>query len=613
MESIIQLLPDAIANQIAAGEVVQRPASVVKELLENAVDAGASRIDVHIKDAGKTLIQVSDNGSGMSAQDARMCFERHATSKIKSQKDLFAIRTLGFRGEALSSIAAVAQVRVRSRQREDELGTEVDIEGSEVKNQGPCAMTPGTTFFVKNLFFNVPARRNFLKSNPVETRHILNEFIRVAIPNTDIHFTFTHNTTQVYDLPIGTLQSRLTHLFGKDLNGQLAWLEEASGYVRISGFVGKPGLHRKNRNEQFFFVNNRYIKSNYLNHAVAQAYQQIIPKDSYPFYCVFLEIDPVHVDINIHPTKTEVKFDDERTIYVLLHSLVKRSLGGVHAAPNMDFTDETLKKAIYDSAPKNRDSNLTIGDLRTADRKREPVDPAVWDQLYKREGPAFTPEEPKSEAPLPPSDNVVAQPTLFQTPKAPSKAQAPEFRIFGQWENAYILAEGEGKLYLVNQHRAHQRILYERFLASDGGPKLPSQQLLFPQTFEYSAINYAALQEAQDILNKMGFDMKEFGPNAKIVYGTPAGIPTGQVKDILSQVISDMKTLGTSNVHERRFEGIARAVANRSAISTAKELTMVEMKNMLKDLFQCEVPSFNPSGKPTFKMINSEELQDFFA
>lgn len=618
MESIIQLLPDAIANQIAAGEVVQRPASVVKELLENAVDAGATRIDVFIKDAGKTLIQVTDNGCGMSSQDVRMAFERHATSKIREKDDLFNIRTLGFRGEALASIAAVAQVQLKSRLHDAELGTEISVEGSKLISKEACAAPAGSTFQVKNLFFNVPARRNFLKSNPVETRHILNEFIRVAIPNTGIHFTFKHNTTLVYDLPAGDLAQRLRSLFGKELQGQLRWIEESSGYVSITGFIGKPELHRKNRKEQFFFVNDRFIKSNYLNHAIAQAYEEVIPKDSYPFYCIFLKIDPVHVDINIHPTKTEVKFDDERTIYVLLQSLVKRGLGGVHDAPMFDFTDESLKEAIYQSEPKDADSEVTIGDLRsqrpaartagmgrghTFDQDKSPRPRQEdWDSLYK-------PQESVSQ----PSRTSSPSPTLFEVDSKTAKARQLEIQLVGQYANQYIIAIRENQLMLIQQNRAHQRVLYERFLVARNGPNIASQQLLFPQTFEFPPMDFASLKEAEPILLKLGFEFQELGNQAVIVYGVPAGIANTKTQGILEQVISDMQEVGQSRVFEKLFENIARSVARQSAIAASQHLGSSEMDTLLRDLFQCEAPAYSPSGKPVYRIISQQELADFFA
>jgi DNA mismatch repair protein MutL len=611
MEHLIQLLPDAIANQIAAGEVVQRPASVIKELLENAVDAGATKIDVHIKNAGKTLISVVDNGRGMTAQDARMCFERHATSKIRTQDDLFSIQTLGFRGEALASIAAVAQVRLRTRMAGAELGTETDVEASKFKKQEPVVTPLGSVFEVKNLFFNVPARRNFLKSNPVETRHILNEFVRVALPHPEIHLSLIHNQTEVYQLPEADQQERLIQLFGGELRDKLRVLEEATGYVRISGFIGSPEVYRKNRNEQFFFVNGRYIRSHYLNHAVFTAYESFLPKDSYPFYCIFLEIDPVHVDINIHPTKTEVKFDDEQTLYALLHSVVKRALGEVENAPEFDFTDEELKKAIYGSQPQAR-SESTIGNYKpVVPPSKRTIMPADWKDLYEV---PLTPTPPTSQPPVNSrsGENFHSdQNRLFPRVSA-HKDTIDEQTLLVQHQNRYIISQKGTDLLIIDQALAHQRILFEMFLRSREGSALSSQQLLFPQSLEFSALDYQILREAEGVLTQMGFEIKEFGKHTLIVYGTPAEIGTSKVKDIFDQILADMKTMGKTNVQEKLFEGIARAVAQKSAVTSSQKLSMIEMKNIVNGLFRCEVAAFAPNGKPTFKAINMLELEQYF-
>ncbi|MDX2246742.1 MAG: DNA mismatch repair endonuclease MutL [Bacteroidia bacterium] len=604
MQNLIQLLPDAIANQIAAGEVVQRPASVVKELLENAVDAGASRIELLIKNAGKTLIQVSDNGCGMSAQDARMCFERHATSKIRTQDDLFNIRTLGFRGEALASVAAVAQVRLRTRQHDEELGTEIQIEASEIKSQSPCTTPPGTVFSVKNLFFNVPARRNFLKSNPVEARHVINEFIHVALGNPQVYMSLKHNDTPVYDLPESTLEQRIVELLGQELKGKLKYVEEATGYVKISGYIGDPTIYRKSRGEQFFFINNRFIRSNYLHHAVAMAYQEFIPGDSYPFYCIFLEIDPVHVDINIHPTKTEVKFDDERTLYVLLQSIVKRGLGETHQSPEFDFTDSDIKQSIYNSEPESG-GGLTVGSFSRSRKPDVPGNMMNWDILYGKEEnskKAISGEKPEK------TSRTLG---LFESPSS-TKPVLSEDAVVAQFMHSWILVQKEDQLYLIDQNLAHQRILYEKFLRADKETRLPCQQLLFPQTMEFSPMDFSAFQEAEPVLTRMGFEVKEFGRNTMIFYGMPAGIPPGKLKEIVDQVLNDIRHIGTTRVAERLLEGVAKSVAFRSAVTSSQKLSMLEMKNIASDLFRCDVPGFSPGGKPTFRVITSIELEEYF-
>lgn len=612
MKNIVHVLPDAIANQIAAGEVVQRPASVVKELLENAVDAGATRIDVFIKDAGKALIQVSDNGSGMSAHDARMSFERHATSKIRDPKDLFQIQTLGFRGEALASIAAVAQVKLKTKLTEEELGVEIDIEASAIKRQDPCAMASGTTFQVKNLFFNVPARRNFLKSNTVETRHLMNEFIRVALPNPQIHMSFRHNDTSVFDLAPGTVEDRIVGLLGKEFKGKLSEIEEATGYVKISGFVGSPEIYRKHRGDQFFFVNNRFIKSNYLHHSIANAYQESIPKESHPFYCIFLEIDPVHVDINIHPTKTEVKFDDERTLYALLQSIVKRSLGTVYAAPEFDFSNPELATTFQQDTLKkdNSSSGSSKFSIPSFPPKTTPKS-ADWDSLYAPE--KSSPDRKSISMPEAEMEKIRQnreQHQLWVNEKKRSKIEPDAFMV--QFQQRYILTHQGEQLIIIDQHLAHQRILFEKLLKTDNGEKLPSQQMLFPQTLEFAAVDFIAIREVEDMLINMGFEVKEFGRNSFIVYGTPAEINTGNLKEVFEQIVADVNQMGTTRLREKLFERIARAVAMRTAVTSRHKLSMIEMKNITQDLFACEVPGFAPNGKPTFKSISEVELEEYF-
>ena len=607
MQHLIHVLPDVLANQIAAGEVVQRPASVIKELLENAVDAGASRIDVVIKDAGKTLIQVTDNGSGMSIQDARMAFERHATSKIQNQDDLFNIRTLGFRGEALASIAAVAQVKLKTRLRGEDLGVEIDIEGNQIKRQEACVCPEGSTFLVKNLFFNVPARRNFLKSNPVEARHILQEFIRVAVPNHHVHLTLQHNGTEVYDLHAGDRQQRLVDMFGKDLEGNLRGVEEETGYAAISGYLASPKVYRRQRGEQFFFVNGRYIRHHYLQHAVASAYEEFLPKDSYPFYCLFIDIDPVHVDINIHPTKTEVKFDDERTLYVLLQGIVKRSLGEAEDAPVIDWEDDDLKEAIYGSKPVTQNpppqSSPSTGSASGSGGNR-------IQKLPIRNQPRKEDWEPLFQPPRK-SESAAAIPNLFGEADV-TAGDAERETLMVQWQNRFILTDRGQKLFLIDQHLAHQRILFERFLYTSKGKKLDSQQLLFPQTMEFPAQDFVVIREVEHVLSQMGFEVKEFGTNALIVYGTPSGVATGKVRDIFDRMLEDLQHSGGTRAKDRLFETIARSLAVRAAVTSPHKLSIIEMKNMVEDLFACDSPAFSPGGKPTWKAFQVEELVNFF-
>jgi DNA mismatch repair protein MutL len=597
MRNVIQLLPDALANQIAAGEVVQRPASVVKELMENAVDAGATRIDVYLSDAGRTLIQITDNGSGMSAQDARMAFERHATSKIRQTDDLFRIRTLGFRGEALASIAAVAQVRLRTRLAEEELGIELDIEGSEAKRQTPAAMPPGSTFQVRNLFYNVPARRNFLKSNPVEMRHILSEFIRIALPHPELHFSLSHNDNLIYNLQPSSLKDRLVAAFGQDLSGALLEVEEATGYVQISGLMGSPLIYRRQRGEQFFFVNRRFIKSPSLSHAITTAYQEYIPKETFPFYCIFLEIDPEHVDVNIHPTKTEVKFDDENTIYALLQGAARKSLAELHHVSKENQGSTDLERKIYSSAgAASSGEPITIGKFRP---KGDEDLKTQWDILFKVPQPA-----PESGHKPPRPDLLAAQ--------GGKRAFAPEENFFLQYQGTYILTTREDRLVIIDQHLAHQRVLFEKMLQTQRSSAWSSQQLLFPQTLQYSPGDYLALREVDEVLAQMGFEAKEFGPNTLIIYGAPSGVATSKIQEVFDQILADVKNAGAGATRNRIFEGIARAVALRSAIPGGQRLSVAEMRNLAEDLFRCTAPGYSPNGKPTFKEISPLELEEYF-
>ena len=594
MESIIQLLPDAIANQIAAGEVVQRPASVVKELLENAIDAGARKVDLFIKDAGKTLIQVTDNGCGMSAADARMAFERHATSKIREKDDLFNIRTLGFRGEALASIAAVAQVTLRTRLHDAEIGQEVSIDGGDFKGVEACTSAPGSTFQVKNLFFNVPARRNFLKSNPVETRHILNEFVRVAIPHPELELSFTHNSTEVHKLLPSSQQERLVALFGNELEDKLIEVVEESDYVKLHGFVGDPSLVRKKRGEQFFFVNGRFIKSPYLNHAIAGAYEQLLPKDSYPFYCIFIEIDPVHVDINIHPTKTEVKFDDERTLYVLLQSMVKRGLGGKDQAPVFDFSDEKLRNEIYSDRSKPQvDRPQTIGDFKREQKSTTPKR-EDWEKLYDR-----------------PAPKPASRPSLFGDEiksTAPRQEEEEKLEVLTQLPGGYAIILRREQPLLVHLRRAQQRVFYERFLDAEGGKRIPSQQMLFPQTISFSAGDYLALNEAGESLRRLGFDVQDFGQHSMIVYGAPSGIAPGKIEGILRKLAADIEETGMSRVHEKMHEAVARSVARRASLQKGASMPEPEVLPLMRELFRCEAPAFSPGGKPVYNVIDPSKM-----
>ncbi|RYY15095.1 MAG: DNA mismatch repair endonuclease MutL, partial [Chitinophagaceae bacterium] len=515
MPDIIHLLPDSVANQIAAGEVVQRPASAVKEMLENAIDAGATRIQLIIKDAGKTLIQVIDNGSGMSITDARMCFERHATSKVRKAEDLFAIRTMGFRGEAMASISAIAQVELRTRLHDEEVGTLLQIEGSDVVKQEPVATSAGTSILVKNLFYNTPARRNFLKSNPAEMRHIIDEFHRVVLPNPHISFSLHHDGAEIYRLPSATLKQRLVHLFGNNYNERLIPVEEETTIINLKGFIGKPAYAKKTRGEQYFFVNNRFIKDAYLNHAVLKAYQDLLPDDNFPLYVLFIDIDPSKIDVNVHPTKTEIKYLDEKSIYAIIHAAVKRSLGRFNISPSLDFNQETgFSNMISHKKPEdiippgiafnpdfNPFSNDRPGQSRSysAPAGNRLTNNANWESLYE-----INEQRIPEQATL----AIQEEPDI---PIAESKKQLM------QVHNKYIVSQIKSGVMLIDQQAAHERVLYERFLLHLEDRMGASQQSLFPQTVTLSTNDFELAKSLLDDIKSLGFQVREFGRNTLVI------------------------------------------------------------------------------------------------
>lgn len=617
MPDIISLLPDSVANQIAAGEVIQRPASAVKELLENSIDAESTDIKLFVKDAGRTLIQVIDNGTGMSETDARLCFERHATSKIKSAEDLFFIKTMGFRGEALASIAAVAQVEMKTKRAEDQLGTEIHIEGTVLKSQTQCACLKGTNIAVKNLFFNVPARRNFLKSDSVELRHIVEEFQRVAIPHPEIAFSLHHNHSELFHLAKGTLRQRLVGIFGDNYNPRLVPVEEDTPFVKISGFIGKPEFARKSRGEQFFFVNKRFIRSSYLHHAVQSAYSQLLAPDSFPSYFLNIEINPKEIDVNIHPTKTEIKFKDERAVYAIVRAAVKQSLGKYNIAPTLDFEQET---SIELPQMKPRDEILMNPPKITVNTNYNP----------------FTEEEKKSYRRPVFTANSETSPIKHETKKIneewekmiPSGAEIQtevqsEFTIDEeqngknttyQLHNKYILAHIKTGMIIIDQQAAHERILYEKYYELIDKQKGFSQHQLFPQTLEFSPGDALVIKELHSELQALGFDINEFGKNTFIVHATPADIADKNVFEILEKLIEDYKQSEGEKLklQECRKEIIARAIAKNLCIKTGKALKNEEMNHIVDELFACKMPYSSPSGKPTLITISLEEIEKKF-
>jgi len=616
MSDIIQLLPDAVANQIAAGEVVQRPASAVKELVENAIDAGADKIQLILKDAGKALIHVIDNGCGMSLTDARMSFERHATSKIKKAEDLFAIRTMGFRGEAMASIAAIAQVELKTRRYEDELGTCILIEGSEVLSQEACSANSGTSISIKNLFYNTPARRNFLKSNPVEMRHIIDEFQRVALANPQIFFTMHHDGQEVYHLPASQLKQRIVHLFGNNYNQRLVPVEEDTTIINLHGFVGKPEFARKTRGEQFFFVNNRFIKDAYLNHAVFTAYQELLPDECYPMYVLFIEIDPSKIDINVHPTKTEIKYQDEKSIYAIIRSAVKRSLGRYNITPSLDFDQENSIEHLITPKPfeeivaptiafnpdfnpfaPEKKPNREIPFLRNTGEYRDSPIPQNWDTLYE-----ISKREPSIQHKMHEEANIEVDEQEI--------TKSSERQLF-QIHNRFILSQIKSGFMLISQQAAHERVLYERFLQQLQSHSGVSQQSLFPQSVTLNSSDFELLKELLPDVRALGFDIREFGKNTVVVEGIPADLNNVGEEQLLEQLLEGFKNnLAILKLDKR--DNLARSLARNAAIKSGTKMSLEEMNLLIDQLFACQMPNLALNGKPVISTFTLTELIERF-
>ena len=616
MPDIIGLLPDNIANQIAAGEVIQRPASAVKEMLENAIDAGATQIHLIIKDAGKELIQVNDNGKGMSPIDARLCFERHATSKIKSIDDLFAIRTMGFRGEALASIAAVAQVELKTRTETDEIGTCILIDNSTVRSQEPCQSAVGSSLAVKNLFFNVPARRNFLKTNTVEMRHIVDEFIRVAMANPAIGFQFTNNNNDIFNLEKGKLKQRIIALLGNNLMSKLVPVEEPTDFVQITGFVGTPDISTKTRGNQFFFVNDRFIKSPYLNHAVSQAYRELIGKDEFPLFVLFIDIEPKRVDINVHPTKQEIKFEDDRIIYSFVSSAVKHALSKYSIAPSLDFSlDSSIEHLTAVTQPFSRQTQEhTKGDFLFQSftekgqahflNKKEDV--RHWKDMYKI-------QEQFAGTALPENNQDENRPSAANTydVKIETEQQTAflkeEFTpSYTQINLSYIVVSTKTGFLLVDQQLAHQRILYERFEQVTSTP-ISIQKCLLPQTFELPPSDAILLLGMLPDLLELGYEVEEFGKNSFILRGIPADVKQGNEISSIEKILEAFKH-ASSDVRLDKRERLIRTLAMQRAIQHGKKLSEREMERLMQDLFVCEQPQLSPTGKKVFAKLSSHDI-----
>lgn len=612
MSDIIKLLPDNIANQIAAGEVVQRPASVVKELLENSIDAGATDVKLIVKDSGKALVQVVDNGLGMSHIDARMCFERHATSKIRSADDLFAIKTMGFRGEAMASIAAVGQVELKSRRAEDELGVMIQIEASEVKKQEPVSTPVGTSTCVKNLFFNVPARRNFLKSNAVEMRHIVDEFQRVALANPQVAMSLYQNDLEMYQLPAGKLSKRVVGIFGKKYQDQMAACEEETDLLKVYGYVGKPEFARKTRGEQFFFVNNRFIKSNYLNHAVMTAFESLLPEGSYPFYTLFIEIDPKHIDINVHPTKTEIKFDDERTVYAVVRAAVRQALGTHNIAPAIDFSQDVNFANFAprpEPAERTSHSDRDYSQFRTFEKKQNT---SHWEKLYEGLKTEISQQEESNRQmeihPEAQSTITLGSAANVQGSQAP--VVKPEKSYF-QIHKKYIATQVKSGLMLIAQQPAHERILYEKFLNQISRRSGASQQALFPQTLKLNSADFNLIHDIQEELNAIGFEFSDFGNNSIVINGVPADLKTVNEKVLFEGFIEQFK-LNQAELSISNDENIARAIAKRSALKVGSTLNAEEMSSIIDQLFACQSPNYSPDGRKTTFILELDKIDQFF-
>ena len=588
---IIKLLPDSVANQIAAGEVIQRPASVVKELIENAIDAGATQVDLIVKDAGRTIISVIDNGCGMSETDARLCFERHATSKIKCADDLFKIRTMGFRGEALASIAAVAQVELSTRRKEDEVGTKIKIEGSKVTEQMPKPMSTGTNFTVKNLFFNVPARRNFLKSNDAELRHINEEFFRITMMNPEVGFTFTSNDKELFHLYPGTLKQRIVGLFGRDYESKVLPVNQVTESVTINCFIVKPEFSKKTRGEQYFFVNRRFIKHAYLHHAVESAYKELIPQDCFPGYFIDIQIDPKEIDINIHPTKTEVNFIDVKLIYAIMHSAVRKAIGQHNLAPMLDFDV-------------NPNLGIDFGDASRIDRPI--IEPKV------EFNPSYNPfkinpihhQQQNWRIAYDDSEDTVSENRVEPVQNISEEQKS----LFIQLQQSFIVTSVKSGLLVIDQHLAHERILYEKYLKEIELNVEASQQELFPQHISLNINDASLLKEMKPELEKVGFRLEPLNQTTFIINGTPVDSKGSDAVALIEKILDSYKTNLTEKQLDKKLN-LARSMASQMAVKAGQTLNSVEMQDLVDRLFGCAVAEVSPSGKKIFTIINAEELK----
>lgn len=612
MPNLIHLLPTHIANQIAAGEVIQRPASAVKELLENAVDAGATVIKLVLEDAGKALVQVIDNGKGMNSEDALQAFERHATSKISAIDDLYKIRTMGFRGEALASIAAVAQVLLKTKRAEDELGTEVTIENSRVLRKDPCATTEGTSISMKNLFFNVPARRNFLKSNVVEMRHITDEFMRVALAFPELFFSMTSNGHEVFHLEKGNLKQRIVQLMGSSYANKLVQIKEQTDYLDIIGFIGKPETAKKTRGDQYLFVNNRYVKNAYLNHAVFSAYGSLLQEESFPFFAIFIELDPAHVDINVHPTKQEIKFDDDKIVYAFVKSAIRHALAQFSVAPALDFDlDPTIQQldAVAKPFTAARQDEVqggglyrTFTDSHQAHKIAGSGNLTGWKEFFS----SSTKEPTISQSGFWEEHSVE-----LSKAKSVASLRTSEDTCFVQLHLTYIVFEQERGMTILHQQLAHQQVIFEKINAAWNGKGMPVQQLLFPIEVQLSPADAAVLQHILPDLLHIGYQLEPFGAHAFLLQGSPADHPAENDQSLIEMILEDVKE-ATSTLHTAYRQKMAKIIARRHALKAGKKLGTAEMQDLVAQLELCYQSVTHFDGRPIFVEVKKDYLTELF-
>jgi len=615
MADIIRLLPDHVANQIAAGEVVQRPSSVVKELMENAIDAGATEIQLIIKDGGKTLIQVVDNGKGMSGTDARLSFERHATSKIQKAEDLFNLNTKGFRGEALASIAAIAHVEMLTKTEDDDIGTKIKIEGSKIVSQEIVVAPKGTSMLVKNLFFNIPARRNFLKSDQVEYRHITDEFHRVSLAHPQVAFNFYNNGSDIFQLPANDFRKRIVHIFGRKTDEKLVPVEEETQVVKISGYILKPEFAKKSRGEQFFFANNRFIKSPYLHHAILGAFEGLVRPGAHPGYFLNLEVDPSTIDINIHPTKTEVKFDDEHTLYAMLKSTVKHSLGQFNVVPALDFDQDQNLDTPYSYKNKRVDIPQVVVD--SSFNPFESVKPSKgnavgsgytkpkiegWENLYAGLEP--TVENNISHLEF---ESEVVNSSIFDDEKESVEHTTTTFQL----RKKFIITTIKSGMVVINQSRAHQRVLYENFLKNITIKEAVSQQLLFPLTLSFSPSEITILKEIKDNLCTVGFVFGELTEEGLEIKGVPVLVVESEVQMIMEQLMSDFQQEVPSDSFSQS-DMLAKTLAKTLSVKTGESLDEFSQVKLVNDLFACKETMLSPFNKKVYVTITENDIERKF-